>query len=151
LYDRIYCNMPILDLYGHSEKRKNLAHFAAIASLAAIDGEINSEERKVIDRFAVKLDISGAEYREVMKKENKYPIEAAYESEERLERIYDLFKIIYADHDIDEDEYRMIKRYALALGYSPAKAKKIIKRSIILFRGKFDFEDYLYVMKRKKD
>lgn len=151
MYDRIYCNMPILDLYGHSEKRKNLAHFAAIASLAAIDGEINSEERKVIDRFAVKLDISGAEYREVMKKENKYPIEAAYESEERLERIYDLFKIIYADHDIDEDEYRMIKRYALALGYSPAKAKKIIKRSIILFRGKFDFEDYLYVMKRKKD
>lgn len=143
--------MPILDLYGHSEKRKNLAHFAAIASLAAVDGEINPEEQKVIDRFAVKLDISGAEYAEVMKKENKYPIEAPYESEERLERIYDLFKIIYADHDIDEDEYRMIKKYALALGYSPAKAEKIIKRSIILFRGKFDFEDYLYVMKRKKN
>jgi len=143
--------MPILDLYEHSEKRRNLAHFAAIASLAAIDGIINPKEQKVLDRFAVKLDISGAEYREVMKKENKYPIEAPYTSEKRLERIYDLFKIIYADHDIDEGEYRMIKKYALALGYSPAKAERIIKRSIILFRGKFDFEDYLYVMKRKKD
>ncbi|MGB5645779.1 TerB family tellurite resistance protein [Muriicola sp.] len=143
--------MPILDLYAHSEKRRNLAHFAAIASLAAVDGEINPEERKVLDRFAVKFDISGAEYAEVMKKENKYPIEAPYESEKRLERLYDLFSIIYADHDIDEDEYRLIEKYALALGYSPAKAEKIIKRSIILFRGKFDFEDYLYMMKRKKD
>ncbi len=143
--------MPILDLYGHSEKRSNLAHFAAIASLAAVDGEINQKEQKVIDRFAVKLDISGAEYKEVMKKENKYPIEAPYTSEKRLERLYDLFNIIYADHDIDEGEYKMLKRYALALGYSPAKAEKIIKRSIILFRGKFDFEDYLYMMKRRKE
>ncbi len=143
--------MPIIDLYTHSEKRRHLAHFAALASLAAVDGEINPEEKKVLDRFAVKFDISGEEYKEVMKKENKYPIEAPYESEKRLERLYDLFKIIYADHDIDKDEYRLIKRYALALGYSPAKAEKIIRRSIILFRGKFDFEDYLYMMKRKKD
>jgi uncharacterized tellurite resistance protein B-like protein len=143
--------MPILDLYAHSEKRSNLAHFAAIASIAAVDGEINPKEKKVIDRFAIKLDISGEEYKEVMKKENKYPIEAPYSSEKRLERLYDLFNIIYADHDIDSDEFRLIKKYALALGYSPAKAEQIIRRSIILFRGKFDFEDYLYMMKRKKD
>jgi uncharacterized tellurite resistance protein B-like protein len=143
--------MPILDLYDHSEKRNNLAHFAAIASLAAVDGEINPKEQKVIDKFAVKLDISGEEIKEVMKKENKYPIEAPYESEKRLERLYDLFRIIFADHKIDEDEVRLIKKYALALGYSPQKAEKVIRRSIILFRGKFDFEDYLYMMQRKKD
>lgn len=79
--------MPILDLYAHSEKRSNLAHFAAIASIAAVDGEINPKEKKVIDRFAIKLDISGEEYKEVMKKENKYPIEAPYSSEKRLERL----------------------------------------------------------------
>jgi len=143
--------MPIVDLYENSEKRNNLAHFAAIASLAAVDGEINPSEQKVIDKFAVKLDISGEEIKEIMKKENKYPIEAPYESEKRLERLYDLFSIIFADHIIDEDEIRLIKKYALALGYSPAKAEKVIRRSIILFRGKFDFEDYLYMMQRKKD
>jgi len=143
--------MPIVDLYENSEKRNNLAHFAAIASLAAVDGEINPSEQKVIDKFAVKLDISGDEIKEIMKKENKYPIEAPYESEKRLERLYDLFRIIFADHIIDEDEIRLIKKYALALGYSPAKAEKVIRRSIILFRGKFDFEDYLYMMQRKKD
>ncbi|QBA63166.1 TerB family tellurite resistance protein [Muriicola soli] len=143
--------MPIKDLYSHSEKRNNLAHFAAIASLAAVDGEINASEQKVLDKFAVKLDITGEEIREVMKKENKYPIEAPYKSEQRLERLYDLFRIIFADRRIDEDEVRLIKKYALALGYSPEKAESVIRRSIILFMGKFDFEDYLYMMRRKTE
>ncbi|MCW1954063.1 MAG: TerB family tellurite resistance protein, partial [Flavobacteriia bacterium] len=33
--------MSFVDLYSHSEHRKNLAHFAAIATLAAVDGHIN--------------------------------------------------------------------------------------------------------------
>ncbi len=151
MWSRILCVMPIKDLYDHSEKRDNLAHFAAIASLAAVDGEINPREQKVIDKFAVKLDITGEEIKEVMKKENKYPIEAPYESEQRLERLFDLFKIIFADAQIDEDEIRLIKKYALALGYSPEKAEKVIRKSIILFRGKFDFEDYKYMMERERN
>ncbi len=143
--------MPIKDLYDHSEKRNNLAHFAAIATLAAVDGEINPKEQKVIDKFAVKLDITGEEIKEVMKKENKFPIETPYTSEKRLERLYDLFRIIFADHKIDQDEMRLIKRYAIALGYSPEKAEEVIRKSIILFRGKFDFEDYKYMMERERD
>lgn len=151
MWFRIICNMPIKDLYDHSEKRNNLAHFAAIASLAAVDGEINPKEQKVIDKFAVKLDITGEEIKEVMKKENKFPIETPYESDKRLERLYDLFRVIFADHKIDEDEVRLIKKYALALGYSPDKAEKVIRKSIILFRGNFDFEDYKYMMERERD
>jgi len=41
--------MPIIDLYKHSESQKNLAHFAAMASLAAVDGEINPEEKQILD------------------------------------------------------------------------------------------------------
>ena len=67
--------MPIIDLYKHSESRRNLAHFAAMASLAAVDGEISKEEKKILDHFAAKLGITKEEYKEVMKKENKYPIE----------------------------------------------------------------------------
>ena len=33
--------MPIVDLYEHSDQKHNLAHFATLASLAAVDGEIN--------------------------------------------------------------------------------------------------------------
>ncbi len=140
--------MTFLDLYSHSERRRNLAHFASMASLAGVDGEINPKELEVINRFSQKLDISKEEYKEVMKKSNKYPIDPPASSVLRLERLFDLFKIIYADHDIDNEEFKLIKRYAIGLGYSEKKADKVIARSINIFRGKLDFEDYIYLVNK---
>lgn len=142
--------MPILDLYNHPEQRRNLAHFAALATLAAVDGEVNPEEKAILNRFANKLNITEAEYREVMKKENKYPIEAPFEMEKRFERLFDLFRLIYSDHDIDEEEMALVKKYAIGLGFSADKADLLIARSIDIFSGRIDFEDYLYLIESKK-
>ncbi len=139
--------MSFVDLYGNSEHRRNLAHFAAIASLAATDGEIHPEERKLLDSFAYKLDITPAEYKEVMKRENKYPIDPPSSSEKRLERLFDLFKIIFADHIIDDEEMVLLKKYAIGLGFSSESANKIIERSVAIFSGRIDFDDYLYLLK----
>ncbi|MBD0850288.1 tellurite resistance TerB family protein [Maribacter arenosus] len=139
--------MPILDLYNHSEKRRNLAHFAAIASLAAVDGEVNAQEMRLLEKFANKLDISEAEFKEVMKKSNKYPIDPQNSFEKRMERLYDLFKIIFADNEVDDDEMVLLKKYAIGLGFPSDKADKIIGKSIAIFSGKIDFEDYMYLIK----
>ncbi|WP_396632410.1 TerB family tellurite resistance protein [Maribacter sp. R86514] len=140
--------MSFADLYTSGEHRRNLAHFAALATLASIDGEISTEEKKLLDRFASKLDITESEYKEVFKKENKYPIDSTPNSEKRLERLYDLFRIVYSDHEIDDEERILIKRYAIGLGFTGEKADDIIERSVAIFGGKFDFEDYLYLLNK---
>lgn len=134
--------MPILDLYEHGEKRKNLAHFATLASLAAIDGDINPEEMEVLKKFAFKLDITDAEFSEVMKKENKYPIETPHSGEKRYKRLFEFFQIIFSDHGIDKEEKLLVEKYAVGLGFSPKKAEEIVKKSIAIFSGKIPFEDY---------
>ncbi|MDO6516482.1 TerB family tellurite resistance protein [Zobellia uliginosa] len=139
--------MAIADLYTSSEHRRNLAHFAALATLANVDGEISSEEKSMLDRFASKLDITEAEYKEVMKSENKYPIDPPHNSERRLERLYDLFRIIFSDHHIDEEEMFLLKKYAIGLGFSGEQADKVIERSVAIFSGKIEFDDYLYLVK----
>ncbi len=139
--------MSIADLYSGGEHRRNLAHFAALATLATIDGELSTEEKNMLDRFATKLDITSSEFEEVMKKENKYPIDAPHDSERRLERLFDFFRIIYTDHEIDDGEMILIKKYAIGLGFSGDKADKVIERSVKIFGGKIDFEDYLYLLK----
>lgn len=138
--------MPILDLYKHREKRQNLAHFASLASLAAVDGEINPAEKEILDRFAYKLNITKEEYKEVMKKENKYPIMPYNSLEERLERLYDLFGLIYADHQIDHEEMVMLKRYALGLGFTTDQANKVIEKSVAIFSGRISYEAYKYLL-----
>ncbi len=139
--------MSFVDLYSSSEHRRNLAHFAAIATLAAVDGEVGKEEKLLLDRFAAKLDITQDEFKTVMKKENKYPIDPPVSAEQRLERLYDLFKIIFADHTIDEQELELVTKYAIGLGFTSDKAEKIIQRSVEIFTGKIDLEDYLYLVK----
>ncbi len=140
--------MSFTDLYGNPEHRKNVAHFAALATLAASDGNIGDKEKTMLDRFARKLEISDTEYREVMKPENKYPIEPPVDSEKRLERLYDFFKIIFADHIIDEEEMILLRKYAIGLGFSGESANKVIARSVAIFSGNVDFEDYLYLLNR---
>lgn len=66
--------------------------------------------------------------------------------EKRLERLHDLFKIIFADSEIDNEEETLIKRYAIGLGFSNDNAEKIIKRSIQIFSGQLNFEDYQYLL-----
>lgn len=140
--------MSFKDLYGNSEHRRNLAHFAAIATLASVDGEINEEELTLINRFARKLVISEEEYKTVMKNPNKYPIDPPTSLDRRLERMYDLFKIIFADHEIDDEERALIKKYAIGLGYSNDAADQVITRSIDIFSGKIDFEDYASMVRK---
>ncbi len=139
--------MSFKDLYGNPKHRKNVAHFAAMATLAASDGVITSEQKIMLDRFARKLEISEKEYKEVMNPENTFPIEPPVGSEKRLERLYDLFNIIFVDNVIDDEEMILLKKYAIGLGFSVDSANKVIERSTAIFSGKVAFEDYLYLLK----
>lgn len=140
--------MPIIDLYKHGEGRSNLAHFAAMASLANLDGVITKEEKQILDYFAEKLGITEAEYREVMKEENKYPIEAPHSHEERLERLFDFFRVMASDRDISEAQVHMVETYAVAMGFSPKTARKVVSRSFDIFTGNIDLEDYIYLVEK---
>ncbi len=140
--------MSVKDLYSSNSANNNLAHFGSLASLAAVDGEIGSAEMAVLKQFAHKLQIGEAQFKEVMKKENKYPIDHQVSYEKRLERFFDLMKIIFADNQVDDNEMVLLKRYALGLGFPDEQADKLIEKSVAIFTGKIDFEDFMYLVKK---
>ncbi len=141
--------MSISDLYGSGEHLRNLGHFASIVHLAAADGTINAEEQVVLERFASKLNISDDEFKKILENPVGYPIHPNNSYQGRLERLYDLFTIIFSDHQIDDEETYLLKRYVIGLGFSSALAETIIKRSIQIFSGKLSFEDYQYLVDKK--
>ncbi len=142
--------MSFTDLFERGEHSRNLSHFASIANIAAIDGELNEEEEKLLKRFARKLNIEEDEYQEVIKNPSKYPINPPNSSDRRLERMHDLFEMIFADHEIDDHERFLIERYAIGLGYTAELAQKLIKRSIEIYDGGLNLEDYRYLLNRDK-
>lgn len=142
--------MSFSDLFGTGEHLRNLGHFAAIVNLAAADGEINKKEEAQLRRFANKLDIQEEEYEKVLQNPTAFPIHPNNSVEGRLERLHDLFKIIYADKYIEEEEEELLKKYAIGLGFSPKVSEGIIKRSIQIFSGQISFEDYVYLLNKNK-
>lgn len=141
--------MSFTDLFDSGEHRRNLGHFAAIANMATVDGELNAEETKLLKRFAVKLDIDETEYVDIVENARRYPINPPNNSEKRLERLHDLFRMIFVDHTIDDHERFLIEKYAIGLGFSAERAKVLIERSIQIFQGGIDFDDYLYLLNKK--
>ncbi|MBL4887207.1 MAG: TerB family tellurite resistance protein, partial [Flavobacteriaceae bacterium] len=77
-----------------------------------------------------------------------YPIIPPNAQEKRLERLHDLFKMIFTNHEIDDDVRLLIERYAIGLGYTSAVAQKVIRRSVQIFSGGLNFEDYKYLLKK---
>ncbi len=142
--------MSFVDLFDSGEHLRNLGHFAAIVNLAAIDGEINAKEEVQLQRFARKLDIDESEYTKVLKNPSSFPIQPPNTVERRLERLHDLFTIIFSDHDIDDEEAELIKKYAIGLGFSEESSTAIIKRSIEIFSGRLGFDDYRYLLNKEK-
>ncbi len=133
--------MSIYDLYDSGEHQNNSAHFAALVNLAQVDGNIKREEEIVLGRLAVKLNISDEEYKAVIKKHDQYPSIGTFSLEERIERIQDLFSIIYADYAIDSSEEKLIFKYAIALGFSEKGAMEEIERCMKKFNQETEFED----------
>ncbi|NND87810.1 MAG: TerB family tellurite resistance protein [Flavobacteriaceae bacterium] len=141
--------MSFRDLFESGEHQRNLGHFASIANMAAIDGELKDVEITLLRRFARKLDVSEEEYEEVLKNPLKYPINPPNDADRRLERMHDLFEMIFANHSIDDNERFLIEKYAIGLGYTEELAAKLIERSIEIYSGGLDMEDYRYLLNKK--
>ncbi len=141
--------MSFSDLFGSGEHLRNLGHFAAIVNMATSDGDINKKEEALLKRFARKLDIEEDEYLKVLENPTSYPIHPPTSFDKRLERLHDLLVMIFSDHEIDEEETYLLKKYAIGLGSSRESSEKIINRSIQIFSGNLDFEDYKYLLDKK--
>ena len=142
--------MSFSDLFGSGEHLRNLGHFATMVHLAIVDGEINEHEEIQLKHFAEKLDVSNEEYNKVLENPTAYPILPPDNYERRLERLHDLFTIIFSDNSIDTEETYLLKKYAIGLGFSTEISEAIINHSIQIFSGKINFEDYKYLVEKNQ-
>ena len=141
--------MSFINLFGSGKHARRLGHFSALVRVATVDGPLSPEEEILLLRFARKFDVTELEYNEIFKNPKKYPIIPPNSAEVRLKQLHDLFSIVFSDHEIDEDEERLLRRYAIAIGFKEEDAKRLIKRSIQIYSGGLDFKDYEYLVNKE--
>lgn len=138
--------MSISDLYDSGFKARNKGHFSAIVRVALSDSFITKEEKEFLNRLAKNLEISDAEYEEILENPNKYPINPPYLYLHRLERLYDLARMVYADHQLEEKQRNLLVKFAIALGFTPGNVNYIVDKALTLLKLKVDLDTFLFEM-----
>lgn len=134
--------MSISDLYDSGFRKRNEDHFAAMVRIAMSDTVITEDEKNFLDRTARKLDISEEDYKEILKDYQSHKINPPSTYESRLERLFDLARMVYADHELGDKQKVMLERLAIGLGFSVANAKYVVDKALSLVSNSVDLDTF---------
>ena len=139
--------MSISDLFNSGFTTRNQDHFASIVRIAFSDNFISQEEKDFLERLAHNLDISKETYLRIVKEYRSHPINPPISQEARIERLYDLVRMVYADHIKDTHEVTLLNKLVVGLGFQTEMASKIVNTSLKLASKKVDFDTFKKEMK----
>ncbi|MGB3591745.1 MAG: TerB family tellurite resistance protein [Nonlabens sp.] len=142
--------MSFSKLFQSGASTRNQSHFAILVTTALSDGPLKEAELQILRRLKTKLNISDSSYDKIIENPALYPLTPPNNSEERLQLLHDLFKIAFADHELDPAEHKLLKMYATAIGYNDEDAGYLVKRSIEIFSGALNLEDYRYLLNKDR-
>ena len=134
--------MSIADFFDSGFQKRNQDHFAAIVRVAMSDGVITEDEQAFLNRLARKLDISEGDYQEILKGYKSHPVNPPSSYDRRLERLYDLARMVYADHELGERQIGMLERLGVGLGFSPANINYVVDKALKLVHAGVDEDNF---------
>ena len=139
--------MSFSDLFDSEFKTRNKGHFSAIVRVALADGYSSVKEKTFLDKLAANLEISNSEYEEILENPTKYPINPPYSYNERLERLFDLGRMVYIDDELGEGQLQLLEKFGIALGFTPSNVEFIVRKALKLIEKKSDLDTFIYEMK----
>jgi uncharacterized tellurite resistance protein B-like protein len=135
--------MSFSDLFDSEFKTRNKGHFSAIVRVAIADGDLSTEEKQFLDKLKTRLEISDAEYEEILENPLKYPINPPVGHVQRIERLYDLSRMVYTDHILGPRQKEILTKFAIALGFSTSKVHHIVDKALSLLVMEADLDTFI--------
>jgi len=140
--------MGLSDYNLSGDQNRNIEHFASIVRLALADNVITEGEEKMLKRLAKRFHILEEKYNAIIENPENYPIHTPQNYNERIEYLYDLAKMIYADADVAKEEIGVLRRICVGIGFSLDTIEKTVDKAIDLVLNDTDIEDFTKAIKQ---
>jgi uncharacterized tellurite resistance protein B-like protein len=111
----------IANLFESGEQSRQKGHFMNLVMLARIDGDISRLENQLLLRIARRLSLTDEQVKEIIDHPEDYPMIPPVSREERYERFIQLIQLLVADGQADKEEEQLVKRFGVALGFTPER------------------------------
>ncbi len=141
-------SMALSDYNLSGEQKRNIAHFASIVRLALADDVITEGEEKLLKRLARRFHILEEKYKEILENPNDYSQVTPHSYDERIEHLYDLAMMVFADGEASKEEASVLKKLVVGLGFPLNNAEKVTNESIHLIMNNSDLDDFSKAIKR---
>lgn len=140
--------MSLLDLFTSGEHKKAKTYFAALVKLAFADGVMDANELKFLQKMALKLDIEDAEFTKILEHPDKYPIDSPLDYNDRIEQLYNFTGMIFASHDVAENEIKVIEKLAIGLGFPVRHVEAVTQEAVTLMKKRVSLDDFSREIKK---
>ncbi|HEY6144496.1 MAG TPA: TerB family tellurite resistance protein [Flavobacterium sp.] len=138
--------MPLAELFDNEFKQRNKGHFSALVRVAYADGRMTPEEKAFLEKLARNLEIADTEFEEILENPLKYPVNPPHLYLQRIERLYDLVRMVHVDHHLGDKQDLLLKKIGLALGFTPENVNYIVDKAFALIEKKADIDTFMYEM-----
>jgi uncharacterized tellurite resistance protein B-like protein len=130
----------MIHLFDSADKKRIKGHIKNIVHIANLDGIIDEEEQKCIEKIGKRFGITGEEIQHLIKDDSAYDYHAPIDLEERFEFLYDLMMMILADQVIDDNERKIFRYTAINMHFDHKKVDEIMNFFIEEINSKADTE-----------
>jgi len=134
--------MPFSDLYLSVGLKRNMSHFANIVRIANADNIVTEEEIVFLQNVAKRFNIDENKFKEIIKDPEKFPTMAHLENVERIERLFDLVKMVNADHVVAKEEVSVLRKIATGLAFPIKYIDEIVDNAVKFDTENSDFEAF---------
>jgi uncharacterized membrane protein YebE (DUF533 family) len=106
-----------------SFKKKHLRNLVALAN---IDGHLHDDERALIYRLGEKYGLKERQVTKILENEKEQVLYVPEKDEEKMDQLFDLLQMVYADGVVDDNEVDFCKDVVAKFGYKETLVDKLL-------------------------
>ena len=141
--------MNFTDFITNHGKRIHREHYIHLVQIARIDGKIEKSELEFLHKEGKKFGLTDPEVDKLINSEAEHHYNPPYSLKEKFDELYNIAEMILADDIVTDSERKMIKKYAIAAGFSDTIIDNLIPLLLEGVQKGEDEEKLLNEFKRK--
>lgn len=119
----------IIDLFK-AGKATAKSHMRNLIEIAVADGNLGSEEQRLLEYAAQRNDISASALKDIQRDASKVRFEVPRSDQDKFFQLYDLVHMMSVDKNIHSEELRLCEIFAIKFGYR----KEVVREMIEMIR-----------------
>ena len=102
------------------------SHMKNLIEMAAVDGNFEEVEMKLLGTIAKKNGISESQLKEIRKNSAGIEFEIPKDKKEKFHQLYDLVHMMSVDNDVHREEQKLSTLFAIKFGYPRVHVDELI-------------------------